>query len=190
MEMKKTLHVTGREEWRAWLEANGRSESEVWLVFYKAHTGAPALPYEESIEEALCFGWVDSLIQRIDDDRYARKFTPRKPGSPWSESNKRRMARMVQAGRMTAAGLALYPFPIPREDPGPPPKRQFPPFSPELEEILRANPLAWENYHKLPPSHQRMYRGWIMDAKKEETRRRRLEQAIPDLEQGKSLGQK
>jgi uncharacterized protein YdeI (YjbR/CyaY-like superfamily) len=190
MKMERTLHVTTRADWRTWLGDNARTQSEVWLVFSKVRTGAPALPYEDAVEEALCFGWIDSLIQRIDDQRYARLFSPRRQGSPWSEVNKRRLAKMVKAGLMTEAGLALFPFPIPEGDPGPAPKRTIPALSQDLEAELRANSLAWENYQKLPPSAQRLYSGWIMSAKKEETRRKRLGEAIGLLEQGKRLENK
>lgn len=187
MELEPTLHVTSRAEWRAWLEANSRTRREVWLIYFKSHTGAPALPYEDSVEEALCFGWIDSLIRRIDDQRYARLFTPRRAGSPWSETNRRRFAKMVREGRMTEQGKALYPFPITEEDPGPPPRRSTPGLSADLLAALQASPLAWENFQKLPPSARRLYCGWVMSAKREETRLKRLQEAIGLLEQGKRL---
>ena len=188
MKMERTLQVSTRAEWRTWLAQNARTQNDVWLVFSKAHTSQPALPYEDLVEEALCFGWIDSLIQRIDEEHYGRLFTPRRPGSPWSEVNKRRLFKMVKVGLMTEAGLELFPFPIPQDDPGPAPKRVIPALSADLEAVLRGNPTAWENFQKLPPSAQRLYSGWIMSAKKEETRWKRLQEAIGLLEQGKRLG--
>jgi uncharacterized protein YdeI (YjbR/CyaY-like superfamily) len=100
------LYVTSAEEWRAWLQANHAVEKEVWLTFYKKHTGIPSLTFEEAAEEALCFGWIDSVMKRIDDEKYVLRHTPRKKGSNWSEVNKRRVAKLIEQGRMTEAGLA------------------------------------------------------------------------------------
>ena len=102
----KTLHVTERGEWREWLASHHGSETKIWLVFHKTHTGVTSISYGAAVEEALCFGWIDSIIRRIDEDRYVRKFTPRRIDSVWSESNKRRAERMIAEGRMTGAGLA------------------------------------------------------------------------------------
>jgi uncharacterized protein YdeI (YjbR/CyaY-like superfamily) len=103
------LHVTSRDAWRAWLARHHDTKTEIWLVFHKKHTGQPGVAYGDAVEEALCFGWIDSIVRRLDEDRYAQKFTPRKPKSNWSDSNLRRFARMVGEGRMTAAGLAKGP---------------------------------------------------------------------------------
>ncbi|MGA7733294.1 MAG: hypothetical protein WCD37_18690 [Chloroflexia bacterium] len=111
-----TLYLSMREDWRAWLQANHETGREVWLVFYKKHTGQPSLPYNDAVEEALCFGWIDSVEKRLDADRYALRFTPRKPKSNWSESNKRRVRQLVASGRMTEAGLAKVTFPISDDD--------------------------------------------------------------------------
>ena len=100
------LYVTTRDEWRAWLAEHHDTEREVWLVSYKKHTGRPQIPYDDAVEEALCFGWIDSLVKTIDDERFAQKFSPRKGKSNWSESNKRRVRKLVREGRMTEAGLA------------------------------------------------------------------------------------
>jgi uncharacterized protein YdeI (YjbR/CyaY-like superfamily) len=188
MDMPKTLYVANRDEWRAWLQANHASASEVWLIFYKAHTGQPSIAYEDSVEEALCFGWVDSLIQRIDEERYARKFTPRKLDSVWSPTNKRRVVKVIREGRMTPAGLAkiTYSLDEPIGD------RPRPPLAlpPHVEQVLRADAQAWENFNKLPPSHKRNYIGWITDAVKEETQLRRAREAVERLRQGLKLGMK
>jgi len=189
MGMNKTLLVIDREQWRHWLEQNHTREREVWLIFNKVHTGQPSIPYEDSVEEALCFGWIDSLIQRIDEDRYARKFTPRKPGSKWSQLNKRRVAKMIGSGRMKEAGLVLVDFPL-TDAKAPPRPRTMPDLPGWLESALKANLLAWENFNKLPPSHRRNYIGWISDAKREETRQRRIREALGMLEKNERLGMK
>jgi uncharacterized protein YdeI (YjbR/CyaY-like superfamily) len=107
------LEVASRAQWRAWLAAHHDSATEIWLVFYKVRTGQSRVSYEEAVEEAICYGWVDSLVRRIDELRYCRKFTPRKPASNWSESNRRRLAKLVAEGKTTAAGLAKAPSPEP-----------------------------------------------------------------------------
>ena len=109
VEIGQTLHVSNREEWRRWLSDHHRTEREIWLVFYKKNSGKIGIGYEEAVEEALCFGWIDSLARRIDDEQYAQKFSPRKPNSGWSESNKRRIEQLRRQGKMTEAGLAALP---------------------------------------------------------------------------------
>jgi uncharacterized protein YdeI (YjbR/CyaY-like superfamily) len=103
----KQVHVSTRGQWRRWLAENyDKEEDGIWLVFYKKETGRPSLEYEESVEEALCFGWIDSIIKRIDDDKYCRKFTPRKDSSRWSNTNRRRVEKIIKEGGMTEFGLA------------------------------------------------------------------------------------
>src|SRR5215469_16672255 len=103
----KQIHATTRSEWRRWLAENhDREKDGIWLVYHKRETGSPTLEYEESVEEALCFGWIDSIIKRIDAGKYCRKFTPRKDGSAWSSSNKKRVEKLVNEGRMTKFGQA------------------------------------------------------------------------------------
>ena len=97
-----TLYCPVLSDWHTWLKNNYNSCSEIWLIFYKKETGKPNLSYNESVEEALCFGWIDSLIKNLDVERYARKFTPRKEDSKWSEINKKRVEKMIQLKRMHA----------------------------------------------------------------------------------------
>src|SRR5678816_4889869 len=106
MAMGKTLYVTNRDEWRDWLAKHGQSETEVWLIYYKQQSDRPRIPYDDAVEEALCFGWIDSIVKRIDDEKFAQKFTPRRNTSKWSELNKRRVRKLIREGRMTDAGLA------------------------------------------------------------------------------------
>src|SRR5688572_6378674 len=104
--MPKTLYVTSREEWRAWLTKHYQTESEIWLIYYKKHTGKPRISYDDAVEEALCFGWVDSIVKKIDDEAFAQKFTPRRDTSKWSEINIKRVRKLIREGRMTEAGRA------------------------------------------------------------------------------------
>src|SRR6187397_89914 len=105
----KTLQVTTRRQWRGWLTKHHRSSSGIRFVFYKAHTGMKSIPYEDMVREALCFGWIDSLVKRIDDDRYSVKVTPRKPTSKWSALSRKRWAELKAAGLLADAGLAATP---------------------------------------------------------------------------------
>ena len=102
--MKKHL-FNDRDEWRAWLEEHHQSESEVWLIYYKGHTGKKSIRYEEAVEEALCFGWIDSKVKRIDEEKYMQRYTQRNELSNWSESNKKRVKKLIAKGLMTQAGL-------------------------------------------------------------------------------------
>ncbi len=104
MKITKTLYVTTRDEWRSWLEENHKSEKEIWLIYYKKHTGKPRIPYDDAVEEALCFGWIDSIIKRIDEEKYTQKFSPRKQNSAWSDLNKKRVKKLIEEGKMTKAG--------------------------------------------------------------------------------------
>ena len=183
MEMRKTLYVTSREEWRAWLTKHYQSETEVWLIFYKKHTGRPRISYDHAVEEALCFGWIDSIVKRMDDEKFAQKFTPRRDGSRWSALNKRRLHKLIREGRMTEAGLAKVALVTLSEEPRAKPSEGDMDIPRVVQEALMANAKAWRNFRNLTPSRRRAYIRLIMDARKEETRERQGRQAISLLEQ-------
>ncbi len=190
MKITKKLYVTDRAEWRAWLEKNHDSEAYVCLVFYKKHTGQPCIPYDDAVEEALCFGWIDGIIHRIDDQSYVRRFTPRRDGSNWSALNKKRAAKMIREGKMTEAGAAKLSYSGCEDDYGTTPDRDSQGLIvPKcLEQALAGNPKARENFDNLAPSYRRQYIGWIESAKKEETRDKRVAEAIRLLAENKKLG--
>jgi uncharacterized protein YdeI (YjbR/CyaY-like superfamily) len=192
MKISGTYHAASREDWRKWLEKNHTTQKEIWLLFHKTQTRKPQISYDESVEEALCFGWIDSVIQKIDDEKYVRKFTPRKKGSNWSALNKKRVAAMIQAGKMTEAGRAVLDFTDAEDDYGRTPERARnyvtpPPF---LEQRLKQNRKAWDYFQSLAPSYRRNYVGWITAAKTEETRERRIAEAITLLSRNEKLGMK
>lgn len=187
MEITKTYSAQNREELRSWFEHNYASETEIWIVFYKKHTGLQSVTIDEAQEEALCFGWIDGIEKRLDDQRYALRFTPRKNSKNWSEINIRRVRRLYKQGRMTEAGLSLINFSLDGPD-EPPDPRQVPEFSEPVFDTLKANPKAWENFQNLPPSQKKLYRGWIMSAKREETRLQRMALAVELLEYNCRLG--
>jgi uncharacterized protein YdeI (YjbR/CyaY-like superfamily) len=187
MQITETFTPTSRADWRDWLLENGSSAAEIWLVYHKKHTGTPSLTYQEALEEALCFGWIDGIRQRMDEERYAQRFTPRRPRSAWSETNRQLAARLFSEGLMTPAGLACIDFPLDQVETKPPQKKDIP--LPEwMETTLKSHPAAWEYFNTLPPSHRKRYIGWITSAKREGTRRARLEKAMALLEQGKRIG--
>jgi uncharacterized protein YdeI (YjbR/CyaY-like superfamily) len=186
-----TLRVQSRDAWRAWLAEHHTSESELWLLFYKEHTGEKNVPYGALVEEALCFGWIDSLIKRLDDDRYLRKFTPRRPGSPWSKANKARVEKMIAQGRMTKVGQALV------DEAKASGQWDRQPIRPtvsaddvpeELEQALAVHPEAAKTFEALAPTYRKQYILWIATAKRPETRQRRVTEAIELLERGERLG--
>jgi uncharacterized protein YdeI (YjbR/CyaY-like superfamily) len=187
----KKVYVKNRYEWRDWLLKNHDKEKDVWLVYYKKETGRPTLKYDDSVEEALCFGWIDSIIKKVDEEKYVRKFTPRKPDSYWSEPNKQRVEKMIKAGLMTPHGLNKIEA---AKKTGVWDKNARPQLSfemhPEFEEALKKNSRAKEIFENLSPSHKKQYLGWIEVAKRPETKERRIKEAITLLEKGEKLGLK
>jgi uncharacterized protein YdeI (YjbR/CyaY-like superfamily) len=181
-----TLEVHTRDQWRTWLEKNHNAVSEIWLVFNKRHTGHPSLAYDDAVEEALCFGWIDSLIKRLSDTQYARKFTPRNADSRWSTLNRQRYAHLQSRGLLAAPGLQRPPT---ERSAYPPPRRRIALPLP-LKKTLQANSRAWQNFNQLTPSCQRAYIGWITAAKRDDTQQRRLHQALKLLSRGQKLGLK
>lgn len=182
----KTLEARTPEEWRKWLADHHGSESEVWLVFHKRHTGQASIDYGDAVDEALCFGWIDSLVKRLDEARYARKFTPRKADSNWSTSNRERYAQLKASGRLMPAGL--HRPPTGRSGDAPRPSLEKVPAY--IQKALRNCPAASTNFESLAPYYRRMYIGWIDSARQQETKLRRLEEAIRLLMAGKKLGLK
>lgn len=176
--MAGQLYFASRDQWRVWLERNHTREKEVWLIHYKKHTGKSGIAYEDAIEEALCFGWIDGLLQRIDEDRYALRYSPRRKNSIWSETNKRRAKRMVEQGRMTPAGLAKIRQAKESGEWYQAEARERLDVPPDLEQALAIDKHAGEKFKELTPSRKKQFLYWIASAKKEETRRRRIEELL------------
>ena len=108
VEIGKTYYAPDRKAWRAWLKTHHKSAQEIWLIYYKKGSRRPRIAYSDAVEEALCFGWIDSIVKAIDEKKYVQRFTPRNPRSQWSEMNRERMRRLIEAGLMTPAGLAVF----------------------------------------------------------------------------------
>jgi len=189
--METKVCPASRNDWRAWLQENHARLDEAWLVFNKKHTGKPSIAYRDSVEEALCFGWIDGLKKSIDEERYAYRFTPRKPNSKWSPLNISLAEKMISGEKMTPAGLAAFE------------QRQAYDenflkarsateisLTPEIEAALKLKPTAWKNFNNLAPGYRKQYTGWLISAKRPETRQKRLDEAICLLEQNKKLGMK
>ena len=184
----KTFVAQTADQWRKWLDAHHDSESEVWLIFYKKHTGMVSIAYADAIDEALCVGWVDSLVKRLDESRYALKFTPRKADSKWSAINRKRYATLKAAGRLKPGGINRPPTDRSYDRPL---RYQMPATLPRyIQAALKKRPAAWRNFEQLAPSHRRRYVGWIETAKRDETKARRLREVISLLAAGKPLGLK
>jgi uncharacterized protein YdeI (YjbR/CyaY-like superfamily) len=180
-----TLDMRTREQWRRWLAKHHASSPGVWLVRHKQHTGVESMAYEDLVSEALCFGWVDSLVKRMDDDRYAIKVTPRKPTSKWSDINRRRWNELKAAGLLAAPGLTAAPTGH-RYAPRP----RIPQLPAYIAQAIKTNLTAWRHFQSLAPTYRRDFVVWIHTAKRPETRERRIRESIELLSAGKKLGLK
>ena len=185
------IFAADRKAWRSWLRKNHARAAEVWLVYFKKKTGKPTVSYIESVEEALCYGWIDGLRKSVDDKKYAIRFTPRRPGSVWSPVNIGLAGKMIEAGKMTAPGLAAFKRRIPydKEIIKARAAKEIP-LTPELEKGLKQNKLAWKKFNNLAPGYRKQYVGWLRSAKRQETRDKRLKEAIKLLAENKKLGMK
>ncbi len=182
----RTIDMPDRAAWRRWLEEHHDGVSEIWLLFHKRPSNAAHISYDDAVEEALCFGWIDSILRRLDDDRYARKFTPRLAESKWSTLNCRRYIDLKARGLLATPGLQRPPT----NRSGDAPRPSLSVLPSYIEETLKADPAAWQHYNQLAPSYRRAYIGWIDSAKRQETKEKRLREARFLLAAGKKLGMK
>jgi len=176
-------------DWRRWLAANHDRVDELWVGFYKKASGKPSITWVESVDEALCFGWIDGIRKTIDADRYMNRFTPRRRGSTWSAVNIKRVAALKRAGRMHEAGLrafrnrkddktAIYSYE----------QRKTSTLPRAYARTFKANKAAWTFFSSQAPSYQRVTTGYVISAKQEETRQRRLAVLIEASARGRRLG--
>jgi uncharacterized protein YdeI (YjbR/CyaY-like superfamily) len=176
----QTLHVTTRATWRSWLRRNHSKKDGIWLVYARKHTGEPRISYNEAVEEALCFGWIDSIQRGVDDDHFAQRFSPRRPGSPWSEMNRQRLRKLVAEGLMTPAGMAVVgdalderPLELARD----------------VERALREDPDAWRNYRAFPDDYRRLRIAYIEAARKRPDEfAKRLRNFVAKTSKGQRIG--
>ena len=172
---------------RRWLEKNHGSLTELWIAFWKAHTGKKGLTYEEAVEESLCFGWIDGLVKRRDEHSYQQRFTPRKATSIWSTINIGKVEALQKAGRMARPGLEAFAKRDHRRSGSYSFENRHITFSPEFEKRFRAKKTAWKFFEAQPPGYRRVAAFWVMSAKKEETRERRLAQLVEISQAAKRL---
>jgi uncharacterized protein YdeI (YjbR/CyaY-like superfamily) len=177
-------------EFRAWLEEHHDERTELLVGFYKKGTGKPSITWPESVDQALCFGWIDGVRRSLGADAYTIRFTPRKPNSVWSTANVKRANELVELGQMRQAGLRAFEARTERrvgiysyEQ-----ARDAARLDPEQEREFRANPAAWEWFERQPPWYRRGATWWVVSAKREETRKRRLATLIEDSANGRTIG--
>jgi uncharacterized protein YdeI (YjbR/CyaY-like superfamily) len=179
VEITQTLYVTNPQEWREWLEAHYKTEKEIWLVYYKKGTGKPRIAYNDAVEQALCFGWIDSTLRSLDEERSDQRFSPRKPESKYSQANIERLRSLVAQGKVVdevvqALGDLL--------------EREFV-FPPDILEAIRADKQAWENYQKFSEPYKRICVAFIEGARsRPEEFKKRLDYFIKTTRENKLIG--
>lgn len=187
MEITETVHLTTRAAWRAWLARHHATKREIWLIYYKKSSGKRRVAYGDAVEEALCFGWIDTTTKALDADRYAQRFTPRKRGSNWSTPNLIRVRHLVTNGLMTPAGVAHIPSRRAAKDFRAKHKKRLTgtTVAPrDLSAELRRNGKAAAFWKVLTPGYKRLYIRWMTDAKRADTRRRRVAEVAVRMAKG------
>ena len=179
MELTNTLYVTNRDDWRNWLEEHYSEESEIWLVYYRKETGKPRIPYNEAVEEALCFGWIDSIVRNIDQERFAQRFTPRKSTSKYSQTNKERLKKLIEGGKVIPEVLAtLENVDLEAFD-----------YPDDIMDALQKNEQTWENFQSYSSSYQRIRIAYIDGARDRPGEyEKRLQHLLKMTEQNKQFG--
>jgi uncharacterized protein YdeI (YjbR/CyaY-like superfamily) len=179
MEITQTLHVTNPKDWRDWLKKNYRTEKEIWLVYYKKGTGKPRIEYNDAVEEALCFGWIDSIVKTLDEERAVQRFSPRKPKAKYSQANKERLRSLVEQGIVIKEVLDSLGDILTE-------KFEFPP---DILNAIKANKEAWKNFQKFSDSYKRIRIAFIDGARKRpEEFQKRLRYFIKMAEKNKMFG--
>lgn len=179
MEITKTLHVTNRRDWRKWLRQHYKTEKEIWLVYSKKGTGQPRIEYNDAVEEALCFGWIDSTLKTLDENRMAQRFSPRKPKSPYSPANKERLRKLVKQRKVikevreSLGDILEENFEIPQD----------------ILRAIKANREAWQNFQRFSEPYKRIRIGFIEGARKRPDEfKKRLSYFIKMTEKNKQFG--
>lgn len=167
MNLGETLYVTNRKQWRAWLAKHHKTKKEIWLVYYRKDSGKPRLPYNDAVEEALCYGWIDSTYKPIDDQSHAQRFSPRRKGSKLSPMNKERVRRLAAAKKMTRAGWDSIGHELEPESKASKTKTLKKVELPQdILDALKADPIVWKNFQAFPESYKQIRVGWIDGARK------------------------
>lgn len=184
--MMKITFFSNQSEFREWLEKHHKTASELLVGFYKVNSGKPSMSWSQSVDEALCFGWIDSVRKSIDEESYCIRFTPRKKTSIWSAVNIKKVEELIESGLMTEMGLQAFNHR--KENKSKIYSHENPlPLDADYEKIFRDNKMAWDFFTKQAPSYQKVITHWIMSAKQEKTQLSRLEQAIRESNQEKRM---
>lgn len=186
MKVGKTLYVKNRIEWRRWLRTNAATQSEVWLIFYKIGSGRPRITYNDAAEEALCFGWIDSILKKVDDKRFVQRFSIRRPGSIVSQMNKERIRKLIRQNRMTKRGLAAIAHAFdPKRD-----MNEVLHIPSYIERALKSNPRAWGYFRKFPDNYKRIRIAYIESRKRHGTSqvRKALKYFVEKTSENKRIG--
>jgi len=165
MQIGKTLYVHTRKAWRSWLRAHHATEKEIWLIYYKKQSGKPRIPYNDAVEEALCYGWIDSIVKPVDGEKYAQRFSPRKPKAKWSPMNIERMRRLIRKKKVTRAGIEAAKDilgTLRRTQKGKGERVKVPS---DILNALKNDPITWKNFRRFPESYKRIRVGWIDGAR-------------------------
>jgi len=157
MNLGKTLYITNRKQWRSWLTKNHSKTKEIWLIYYKKSSSKPRIPYNDAVEEALCYGWIDSILKSIDEEKFAQRFTPRKPTSTLSEMNKERIRRLIKKKKMTNFGLKAVSKMFDKSKD----KNEKLTIAFDILQPLKANKQAWKNFQKFSEGYQKVRIGFI-----------------------------
>lgn len=163
MDIGKTFYAKNRKEWLSWLAKNHRSAVEIWLIYYKKNSGKPRIPYNDAVEEALCYGWIDSILKPIDEQCFAQRFSPRRKNSILSEMNKERVLRLIKAKKMTRFGLKSIRHHMEKYSKKSSGLQNLENFTlpKDILTILKSDSVAWKNFEKFPESYKRIRIGWI-----------------------------
>lgn len=177
-------------DWRRWLEKNHNSKRELWVGFHKKSSGRPSITWPEAVDEALCFGWIDGIRKSIDGDSYVNRFTPRRAGSNWSNVNTRRARELIREKRMHDAGLQAFKKRDPRKSGvySFEQQRAAAKLSAAHEKEFKRNRAAWSFFQSQPPGYHKIAAWYVVSAKQEETRARRLAALIRDSAAGRRIG--
>lgn len=186
--MSEPTYFATPADFRRWLTKHHASADELWVGYWKKATAVPSVTWPETVDEALCHGWIDGIRKSVDAERYKIRFTPRRPGSHWSAVNLKRVAALIAEGRMRPSGLAAYEARDPEKSGRYSFERKRASLTPAQRERFREQPDAWAFFRAQPPGYRKLATWWVISAKREETRARRLEKLIADSAEGRRLG--
>ena len=184
MEVGKTLYVTDRKQWRSWLVKNHQKEKEIWLIYYRKSSDKKRIPYNDAVEEALCYGWIDGIVKGIDEETFSQRFTPRRSDSTLSQMNKERIYRLIEQKKMTSKGLTAVKHVFDNSS-----KNQKCIIKADILKSLKEDKITWENFQKFPESYKRIRIEWIEGARtRPEQFKKRLEYFLKMTAKNKKYG--